>query len=671
MRSLLFVLFVGCCLPCFPQQTSIDSLISIVRQKKGDAQTFGALKKLGNLIEKQDPTRGIAYYRHALEFPFRSSYSKDFITVCLDLANLYHTRGRYDSSFLLGRQALTLAHRVSFEREVGLANQVIGLNFLRTSYYDSARYHFNQALRTFADLKESSLEASTYVSLGNVFLDEGSYPESLNHFIKAANLFEGPANDSTGLARAWLNIANIQNILGQYEKALDYVQRAMVIVQRKKNEAHLAYCYNLSGRIFRQLKRLDDAVGAYENALAIYRQREDIRNQAEVIFAIGNIFSDKDQYVKAISSYKKSLLLAKKIEAPSLLTYTFSAMGQSYFQLKNYSVALSYIDSSMAVARAIKNKYLVMDAYGAKSDIFSAQKKFDQAFLYLEKYAALKDSVTADENREAAADLEAKYESTKKNAEIGLLQKDRELQMVSLKQSRTVQTALIVAFLFLIVIGLLVFSRNKMIHHARRQMEIEKVRDQIARDLHDDIGSTLSSINLISQVALQEKSLDLQSNYFQRISDQSSKMMESMSDMVWSINPDNDTFQKTLAKMKEFSDEILEPKNIEYRFEVDESLNEIALDVAKRKNLFLVFKEAINNAAKYSEGSFISIIILQAVNELLLKISDNGKGFDASNPASGNGLRNMRARASEINAQLEVQSSVGAGTSLVLSMPLT
>jgi signal transduction histidine kinase len=141
--------------------------------------------------------------------------------------------------------------------------------------------------------------------------------------------------------------------------------------------------------------------------------------------------------------------------------------------------------------------------------------------------------------------------------------------------------------------------------------------------------------------------------------------------MVWSINPDNDTFQKTLARMKEFSAEILEPKNIDYRFEVDEKLNELALDVAKRKNLFLVFKEAINNAAKYSEGSFVHITISQTVSELLLKIKDNGKGFDATSPCSGNGLRNMRGRANEINAQINIDSSIGVGTSLVLNLPLT
>src|SRR5437868_6108823 len=109
MRFLLFAFFIASGLRCFPQQTSIDSLLAIVQQGKGDAQTFSALKKLGNLTEKDEPVKATAYYHRALAFPFRSSYAKDFIAVSIDLANLYQIHGRYDSSFLLGRQALTLA----------------------------------------------------------------------------------------------------------------------------------------------------------------------------------------------------------------------------------------------------------------------------------------------------------------------------------------------------------------------------------------------------------------------------------------------------------------------------------------------------------------------------------------------------------------------------------
>ncbi|HCW07429.1 MAG TPA: hypothetical protein DGG95_08715 [Cytophagales bacterium] len=543
---------------------------------------------------------------------------------------------------------------------------------MRTSKNDSARAYFQTALDLFIKQNDPQREAGVYVNLGNVFLEEANYPESLNQFIKAANLFEGAAHDSIGLARAWLNIANIENILTHYDKAIDYLARGLQIAEKKKNDAYIAYCHNLSGRIFRKQKKLDKALQEYEGAIKIYRQRGDVRNEAEIVFAQGNIYSDMNQFERAIVNYKKSLTLSKKINNAVQLAYTYSALGQALFSLKKYNLSLVYIDSSMRNAELTKNQYLEMDAYNAKSEIFKEQKSFEKALFFREKYLALKDSITQHENQAATEELEVKYQNTKKQTEIELLQKDRELKNISLKQSRTVQVALAATVVLLVIIGLLTFSRNKTISEAKRQMEIERMRNQISRDLHDDMGSTLSSINLISQVAQNESTVnEVEKKYFKQISDQSAKMMESMSDMVWSINPENDTVQKTIAKMKEFSAEILEPKNIAYRFLVDENLSDLSLDIAKRKNLFLIFKEAINNAAKYSECSSITIQFSQSSNNLLLFIQDNGKGFDTGNASSGNGLKNMKERALEIGASFKIQSSAQTGTALTLTVPLT
>src|SRR5690606_20109520 len=144
--------------------------------------------------------------------------------------------------------------------------------------------------------------------------------------------------------------------------------------------------------------------------------------------------------------------------------------------------------------------------------------------------------------------------------------------------------------------------------------------------LHDDIGSTLSSINIISQMALKEANGS--TSHFQRIAQHSSRMMESMSDIVWSINPNNDSLEQVVSKMKEFAAEILDPLDIHYTFTGEENLQNIKLDVSTRKNLFLIFKEAINNAAKYSSAEAIKIHFKKENGSLSLSIRDNGNGFD-------------------------------------------
>nr|HPH45630.1 triple tyrosine motif-containing protein [Chryseolinea sp.] len=197
----------------------------------------------------------------------------------------------------------------------------------------------------------------------------------------------------------------------------------------------------------------------------------------------------------------------------------------------------------------------------------------------------------------------------------------------------------------------------------------EQIRSKVARDLHDDIGSTLSSINIISKLAMNESNGNT-NHHLQRIGEHSARMMESMSDIVWSINPNNDSLEQMMVKMKEFAAEILEPKNITYTFEGEESLNGTSLDIQVRKNIFLIFKETINNTAKYSEANLVTIQLEVNANSLHLLIQDNGKGFDFKTVKPGNGLRNIRERAKGINALLDLKSS-HLGTQIELNIPIT
>jgi signal transduction histidine kinase len=200
----------------------------------------------------------------------------------------------------------------------------------------------------------------------------------------------------------------------------------------------------------------------------------------------------------------------------------------------------------------------------------------------------------------------------------------------------------------------------------------QRLRTKIARDLHDDMGSALSSININSKMALQnaDQNMIVQS-YLQNIRDNSGNMLESMSDIVWAINPDNDTMEKLVIRMKEFAAEILEPLNISYSFKGEVQLEQIKLDLNKRKNFYLVFKEAINNAAKYSQCTEVHIQLGNDERNIWLLVKDNGKGFNLERVKAGNGLRNMHERSRAIRADLEIDSSVGNGTAIQLKLPIT
>ncbi len=670
LRVSLIVALLGFSLFALSQVHEEDSLLQIVQKNKNDQSSFLALKKLGELTEKANSQKAVSYYRQALAFPLHLEYSKEFVQTYNLLGGLYHLLGKHDSSFIVLRQALVVEQKFNYESEMAQTFQEMGKNYLRLSQMDSARAYLQEGLSLSIRLGDKQKEAGMYINLGNVFIDETNYTEALNHFIKAEKVYE-VVHDKNGLVKALSNIGNVEYIIGNYDKALEYTQRGLQLSADSENDLNAAYCHRLNGRIFRKKKDTLKALGEYQEAIEIFKKRGDQRNEGETRQSIGNIYFDLGDYKNAINEYEKSLQLAHRISNPSLLAFSFSGMGYTWYELKEFNKSIAYFDSSIVSARKIKNPYLVMDAYEIISDIHKAQSDYKKALTFYELYSSLKDSLTEQENKQGTKDLEAKYHNVKNQNQIELLQKDQLLKNISLRQSRTLQSIMLIAFFLLVIIGFLLYNRYRLITKTKRHTEIQQMRNEIARDLHDDLGSTLSSIHIISKLALEESQAAPSTKYFQHIADHSSKMMESMADMVWSINPNNDSVEKIVTKMKEFAAEILEPKNIAYKFQGEETLHSTLLDVHTRKNIFLIFKETLNNAVKYSEASLININIARLGDELMLTIRDNGKGFDTTRTQNGNGLGNLRERSKEMNATLEIKSAPEQGTELKLIIPLT
>lgn len=227
---------------------------------------------------------------------------------------------------------------------------------------------------------------------------------------------------------------------------------------------------------------------------------------------------------------------------------------------------------------------------------------------------------------------------------------------------------------FYLMIIVLTFSLVYLIYRIRlnRLLAVEKVRFQLSRDLHDDMGSTLSTINILSAIAGDKLDADPASarQYIQRISQNSQQMMESMDDIVWSINPANDSMKRVVYRMREFASGILEPKGIELHFESEESLQDLKLNMAHRRDFYLIFKEAINNSVKYSGCTKLRVRFYTEGSFLVLEVKDNGTGFNPTEFQDGNGLVNMRKRAAAIRAQFKLQSAPGEGTAIEIRLKL-
>jgi ligand-binding sensor domain-containing protein/two-component sensor histidine kinase len=212
------------------------------------------------------------------------------------------------------------------------------------------------------------------------------------------------------------------------------------------------------------------------------------------------------------------------------------------------------------------------------------------------------------------------------------------------------------------------------IHKERvnRLLAVEKLRHRVARDLHDDMGSTLSTINILSAMAKSKMNTDAvkTAGYISKISDNSQRMMEAMDDIVWSIKPSNDSMQRITARMREFATSVLEAKDIALHFAVADEVHNVKLNMEARRDFFLIFKEALNNAAKYSKATEVWVAVTIEGRHLSFLIKDNGIGFDVAKADDGNGLGNMKKRADAVNGKIRLTSKEGEGTTVKLTMPV-
>ena len=226
-------------------------------------------------------------------------------------------------------------------------------------------------------------------------------------------------------------------------------------------------------------------------------------------------------------------------------------------------------------------------------------------------------------------------------------------------------------FYALIIVGVFLYFLFQ--YRLRQQTRTQHIRDNIARDLHDDMGSYLSSISILSQNVEKLTLTDPEKakTSLQKIGETARQVMDTMDDIVWSINPMHDSMEQIMNRMKDFGNEIFFSQEVEMEFLASDSVKKINISLEKRRDFFLVFREALTNIQKYAQASKVSVQLLRNGNQITMLINDNGCGFDIDNlPKSrtmgGNGLKNMQARAEKLGGKLQIESKINIGTSIKL-----
>lgn len=203
-------------------------------------------------------------------------------------------------------------------------------------------------------------------------------------------------------------------------------------------------------------------------------------------------------------------------------------------------------------------------------------------------------------------------------------------------------------------------------------LAVERLRVRIAADLHDDIGPTLSQVSMLGELA--KRSLNGGNHevtgLIDRMAEASRDSVTAMSDIVWSIHPGTDDVPALAERMRWFACEFLSSRGIDFELEVSEAASSLPIGPEARRDLLLILKEGVHNAARHANCRKVTARLHMEGEHIRLDVADDGRGFDPAVAGRGHGLTTMRARAEKMGGQCEIRSQTGKGTTILVSIPV-
>lgn len=547
-----------------------------------------------------------------------------------------------------------------------------------TSRKEEALRHLQRALTTWFERAQTAGTAGVYNDLGYVYGDKGELDSARAWYLKAMRIYDR-VRDPSGMAETLSNLSSSSLELGNRPEAIRYGRQALAIRERGQDMDALALSCNNLSQIYLQADSMEQAL-YYQRLGLRYAEASGAKLRlAQSYTSMSLLLNRQGKNAEALEYEKKAMQICRETGDSSMLARRCIAAGMLSAALKDSTGAVAYYDLGERVARALNDKFNLRDVYLYRTVFYRDRKDYARAYDNLKKYYSYKDSIVGQETKRNIAEIQAKYETEKKDEEIRtkeqelrLAKAEKELKERQLEQQKQGRNILIGAVVVLGLIAAGLFNRYQLKKKLQQQAALLEMRNHIARDLHDELGSTLTSIHILSQVSQNHFGPDPSRAFslLEKITDQSRQMQQSMSDIVWAIRSDNDKIENLMVRMREYLAQTLEAKDIGIRFEADEELLGHSFTMQQRKDLLLIFKEAVNNAAKYACCKRLEVSFRRCGDKVVLEVVDDGVGFDMAERRSGNGLSNMQSRSVALDGECRIESALGRGTRVVVEMPM-
>jgi len=466
--------------------------------------------------------------------------------------------------------------------------------------------------------------------------------------------------------------------LGKPHQALPYHLEALVIAKENKDLRSQAIIENELGNLYDVLNMPEKAITYFRQTIQHAREGKYDLVEADGLDNLGMMYYTLHQYTKGIPYVRQALALSEKLGFRANIANSNFNLGSLYTELKKYPEAVSYINKALAIVHEDADLKREISFTEALATLDSLQHNYLQAYNYQRRASMLKDSLITAEKEQAMQDMVVRYETEKKEAQIKLLHQQAQLRTTELNRQRFQRNAMLVGAVLVLLLAGAVSAWLLNRARFRRLQEAQLLRKQIAHDLHDEVGSTLSSISLLSgmvnglldQTSPVQGSAETAQRMVQKIYTDTRQILEAIDEIIWTINPTNDSIQRIALRLQEYAQPLMASKNIRFSFVIDPALDMAPISMEIRRNLYLIGKEAINNLIKYSHATEATVHFERNNNELSVLITDNGRGFNTQQASERTGQTSMLQRAQAMAGSLTVQSAEGSGTSLKVSVPI-
>lgn len=603
-------------------------------------------------------------------------------------------------------QAMALAEKINYVWGINILRRCLGSAYTAKGPEDSAQYYLRYSIQQMEEIRDTA-------RVSHFLMEYGRSCWLSSKFDTAIYVTEKAARNALQIrdSAAYLDYTSV--LPKYYFESGDFVKSAkssfknLELAIQFKDTFNVAYNARYLAKVYFSMGLFDREMEAAITALRFGRNANNVNTNFQAYLAISEAYYHQLQYDSAIAYAWKNISLFYGGQNLSDLTLgavyrDVGLIDSALFHIQNFIDATikyklhvwpepylllgscEFINGNFQKATESflnaeaeiqpQNKLIFRSIYKSLSSCYDILNQPEKAMYYLKRFMALEDSMDMNQKSFAIALMGSEKETEKMEVQIQWLAENNQLQKKLTRKEKQQKNSLFVGISLLAVLSSFGFIRYRKQRENKSKQALLHERMRISRDLHDEVGATLSGIAMYSQLAKEQakhshsadvmESLDI-------IQESSGDMVGKLSDIVWLLNPENDTLQKLIEKLEDYCKQMAAVKRMKIKIEITPNLAQLQLPVEARRNIYLICKEAINNAVKYSFAKKLLIGMMERDRVLYIQITDDGVGFDADILSSGNGLKYMNQRARLIDARLAVLSKKMEGTTIELSYQLS